>query len=135
MVNHNNERENDVHEPGGSWAGLPAGLLIGGLAGAAAMLLLAPLSGRRTRVKLRRQSAELREQVADTVEVPLAQARAKARQITHDVRKQAEELERRGQAMLDGQRDNLATIVDAGTNESRVTGTGLVGPSLSSRRR
>ena len=31
------------------------------------------------------------------------QARDKSHQITHDVRKQAKELEHRGQAMLDGQ--------------------------------
>jgi gas vesicle protein len=58
-------------------AGLLVGLLAGGLAGAGAMLLLAPQSGRRTRAKIQRKSAELREQTADTVEELLEQARAK----------------------------------------------------------
>ncbi len=106
MVNHshNHEHDNDASEPGGFWAGLLAGLLIGGLAGAVAMLLLAPQSGKRTRAKLQRQSHELREQTAETVEDAVAQARGKAHQITHDVRKQAEELEKRGHAMLEGQK-------------------------------
>lgn len=99
----NNEHENDVNGPGGAWAGMLAGLLIGGLAGATAMLLLAPQSGKRTRAKLQKQSHELRKQTAETVEDTLAQARGTARQITHDVRKQAEELEQRGQAILAGQ--------------------------------
>jgi gas vesicle protein len=110
-------------EPGDFRAGLltgtAIGLLIGGLAGAVAMLLLAPQSGNRTRAKLNRQSHELREQAADAVEAvedAVAQARDKAHQVTHDVRKQAEDLEQRGQAMLDGQMDNLATIVEAGKN-------------------
>ena len=67
--------------------GFLAGLLAGGLIGAGAMLLLAPQSGKRTRAKIQRKSAELRKQTADTVEDSLAQARAKAGQITDDVRK------------------------------------------------
>jgi gas vesicle protein len=100
----NDEHENDANGPGGFGVGMLTGTLIGGLAGATAMLLLAPQSGKRTRAKLQRQSHELREQAADTVEDAVDQARGAARQITHDVRKQAEELEQRGQKMLDGQK-------------------------------
>ena len=46
-MNHNHEDDNDAGEPGGFWVGLLAGLLIGGLAGAVAMLLLAPQSGKK----------------------------------------------------------------------------------------
>ncbi len=80
------------------------------------MLLLAPQSGKKARAKLQRQSHKLRKQTAETVEDAVTQARSTARHITHDVRKQAKELEQRGQTMLDGQRDNLATIVEAGKN-------------------
>ena len=114
--NHNAEHENNAQEPGGFGIGLLSGLLIGGLAGAVAMLLLAPQSGKRTRAKLLRQSNELRDQTTETVEDAVAQARTKARHIKRDVRKQAAELEQRGQAMLDEQKDNLATIVEAGKN-------------------
>ena len=106
MENHNQnvEHENNVQEPVGFWSGMLAGSLIGGLAGATAMLLLAPQSGKRTRAKLQKQSNELREQAADTVEGAVDQARGAARQITHDVRKQAVELEQRGQAILAGEK-------------------------------
>ncbi len=104
MVNHNHNHDNDASETEGFWAGLLAGLLIGGLAGAVAMLLLAPESGKKTRAKLQRQSHKLREQTAETVDDAVAQAHGTARQITHDVRKQAGKLEQRGQAMLAGQK-------------------------------
>ena len=102
MVNHNHNHDNDASEPGGFWAGLLAGLLIGGLAGAVAMLLLAPQSGKKTLAKLQRQSRNLRKQTVETVEDAVTQAGATARQITKDVRKQAEDLEKRGQAVLEG---------------------------------
>lgn len=104
MVNHNHNHDNDASETEGFWAGLLAGLLIGGLAGAVAMLLLAPESGKKTLAKLQRQSHKLREQTVETVDDAVAQARGTARQITHDVRKQAEKLEQRGQALLAGQK-------------------------------
>ena len=108
----------EAHESGdfriGMWIGMFIGMLTGGLAGAVTMLLLAPQSGQRTRAKLRRQSDELREQMADSMEDAMGQAGDKAHQITHDVRKQAEKLEHRGQAMFDDQKDNLSTMVEAG---------------------
>jgi len=91
MDNHNHDLANDAHESGASWVGLLAGmlisLLIGGLTGALVMLLVAPQSGKRTRAKIHRQSAEWREQAADTMGDAVASARDKTRQITHDVGK------------------------------------------------
>ena len=108
----------ETPEPGGFrvgiWIGMLLGMLTGGLAGAVTMLLLAPQSGQRTRAKLRRQGVELREQMADSMEDAMGQAGDRAHQITHDVRRQAEKLEHRGQVMFDGQMDNLTTMVEAG---------------------
>ena len=87
MDNHNHDLENDARESGASWVGLLISLLIGGLTGALVMLLVAPQSGKRTRAKLHRQSAEWREQASDTMEDAVASARDKAHQITHDVSK------------------------------------------------
>ena len=50
--NHKNPQKNDVQQLRGYWTGLLAGLLaglsIGGLSGAAAMVLLTPHTGKRT---------------------------------------------------------------------------------------
>ena len=80
------------------------------------MLFLAPQSGKKTRAKLQRQSRELREQAVEAVEDKMDQARDEARHITHDVRKQAEDLEQRGKAMFDGQMDNFSAMVESGKN-------------------
>lgn len=106
MDNHIEKHEDDMN----GTQGFLAGLLVGGLAGAGAMLLLAPQSGKRTRAKIQHQSLELRDQAEDAV----AKARVKARQITADVHEQAEELQHHGQHMLDEQKERLSTVVEAG---------------------
>jgi gas vesicle protein len=99
--------------------GFLAGLLAGSLIGAGAMLLLAPQSGRRTRAKIQRKSAQLREQTTDTVEDSLKQARANAGQITDDVREKTDELEHRVQSVLDEQSDRLSSAVKVGKKAVR----------------
>jgi gas vesicle protein len=47
-------------------AGLLTGLLIGGLAGFGAMMLLAPQSGKMTRAQIKQKSAELQDRATDT---------------------------------------------------------------------
>ena len=107
---HDYEHENEVPKPRGVkarvLAGLLAGLLIGILAGTLAMLLLAPRSGKKTRSRLQRQGHELGDQTAESIEDVLAQARDITHQFTLDARKQAKQLEKRGQAMLDGHTGN-----------------------------
>lgn len=91
-----------------------AGVLIGGLAGAGVMLLLAPQSGKRTRAQIQLKSMELRDQTTEAVEDAMTQARGKARQIKADAREKAEELRQRGQAMLDEQVTRVSAVVEAG---------------------
>ena len=104
MGNHNQENGNNAKY---AW-GFLAGLLVGGLAAAGAMLLLAPQSGKETRAQIRRKSIELRHQTVKTVGGAVAQVRGKARQITDDVCEEAGELQQRGQDMLDEQRGHLS---------------------------
>lgn len=81
--------------------GFLAGLLIGGLIGAGTMMLLAPRSGEKTRAQIQKKSSKLFDQTTETMEDAVTQVGDKARQIKDDVRKQAKELEQRGQALLD----------------------------------
>ena len=110
LDNHNHEHENGVNQVGGFFAGL----LIGGLAGAVAMLLLAPQSGKKTRTQIQQKSVELRDQAVKNVEDAMAQTRTKARQITADVREKADELQQRGQAVLEEQKEHWSALVEAG---------------------
>jgi gas vesicle protein len=110
LDNHNHEHENDVNQVGGFFAGL----LIGGLAGAVAMLLLAPHSGKRTRAQIQLKSMALREETTEAVQDAMAQARTKGRRIRADVREKAGELQQRGQDVLDEQKENWSALVEAG---------------------
>ena len=97
MDNHNQENGNNTKN---LWS-LLIGLLVGGLVGTVAMLLLAPQSGKETRAQIQQKSIELRDQTVKAVEGAVAQVRGKARQIANDVREQAGELQRRGQDVID----------------------------------
>jgi gas vesicle protein len=103
MDNPNHEHENDANQLGG----FVAGLLMGGLAGAGAMLLLAPQSGKKTRTEIQRKGIELRKQTTEAMEDALKQAGVTARHISVGVHKQAEALEQHGQDAIDEQRDHL----------------------------
>lgn len=91
--------------------GVLAGLLVGGLAGATAMLLRAPQSGKKTRSQIRRKSSDLRKQTVDTVEGAVAQTRDTAGKVTDDVRDRVGELQKGGHDMLDEQRDHLSNTL------------------------
>jgi len=90
-----------------------AGLLIGGLAGAGAMLLLAPQSGKETRTQIQQKTMELRERTAVTVEDAIAQAKSKTHQVKADVRTKAQELHDQGQEILIKQLDHVSDAVEA----------------------
>jgi gas vesicle protein len=110
MDNYDQEQENDDN----TVRSFLAGLLIGCLVGAGTMLLLAPQSGEKTRAKIQQKSIELRDQTTEAMGDAVSQAGVKARQIGARVRKQAKELEQRGQAMFDEQNKRLSALIEAG---------------------
>jgi gas vesicle protein len=67
-------------------------MLIGGLAGAVTMLLLAPQSGKDTRKQIQEKGIELRDRTTELVEDTMAQVRTKANQLTVDLKDHAQEL-------------------------------------------
>ena len=102
------EHESGVNRPGG----FLAGLLLGSLAGAGAMLLLAPQSGKRTRAKIQQKSITLRDQTTDTVGDAVDHVRTTAHHIKAGVRKETKGLEHRGQKILDEQVERVSATVD-----------------------
>jgi len=90
------------------------GLLIGGLAGAGAMLLLAPQSGKQTRAQVQLKSTQWRNRTSDVVKNGLAQVRFDTHEITSGVREKAGQLKQQGQDKLVKQLDRVSTALDAG---------------------
>ena len=90
------------------------GLLIGGLAGAVAMLLFAPQSGKRTRAQIEHKSIQLRNRTTKNVKKAVAQVRSKTNRITAEVQEKAGELKQLGQDKLVEQMDRVSAALDAG---------------------
>jgi gas vesicle protein len=99
-----------------------AGLVVGGLVGAAVALLLAPQSGEETRTIIREKGIELKDRAVETAEETraraeraLEEARMRAEEAIEETRLRAEELSRltrekaaefqqRGQVVLEEQK-------------------------------
>ena len=110
MVNENQEPE--YHN--NNILSVLAGLLIGGLAGAAAMLLLAPQSGKETRIQIQKKGIELRDRTTGMMDDTMAQVRSKANAITIDGRKKIKELKKHGQELAVEQLDRVSEAAHVG---------------------
>jgi len=90
------------------------GMLVGGLAGAVTMLLLAPQSGKRTRIQIQEKGIELRDRATGIVEEAVAQARLDGNKLARDGRRKANELLHQGQSLITEQVENVTDAVKAG---------------------
>ena len=85
-----------------------AGLLIGGLAGAGSMLLLAPQSGERTREQIQEKSIELRDETTSVMDIALAKVWLAKNKIARDGRRRTNELVHRSKALMDEQLETVS---------------------------
>jgi gas vesicle protein len=99
---------------GGHTKNVVLGLLIGSLAGAAAMLLFAPDSGTRTRAQIQQKGIQLRNRTGEMVDDVLSQVRSGTQEITADVQEKAGQLKQRGQDKLVEQLERVSAVIDAG---------------------
>jgi gas vesicle protein len=76
-----------------------AGVIIGGLIGAAVALLLAPQPGDETRADLREKGIELKDRMVE---------------LSEDARKRAEEWQEEGRAAIESQKERLEEAVEEG---------------------
>jgi gas vesicle protein len=110
MVNENQGREHHTN----NIVSVLAGLLIGGLAGAVTMLLLAPQSGEETRIQMKEKGIELRDRTSGIIEDAMAQVRTNANKITVGGRQRAKELLQHGQELAVEQLDRVSDAAQAG---------------------
>ncbi len=104
-------------QPDGRHAGrFIAGILLGSLAGAVTLLLVAPQSGKDTRKFIQTKAIELRDKSTATVENVSGQVSAKAGQIKTSVSSKAMELTQQGKQMLARQLDRLSAAAQNGKN-------------------
>jgi gas vesicle protein len=110
MINENQEYK----YPTNNILNVLVGMLVGGLAGAVTMLLLAPQSGKDTRTQIRNKSVELRDRTNDIVEDTLAQVRSSVDKIALDGREKIKALKQHGQELAVGQLEYVSEAAQAG---------------------
>jgi gas vesicle protein len=90
------------------------GMLVGGLAGAVTMLLLAPQSGKDTRTQIREKSIELRDRTNEIMEDSVAQIRTSTKKIAVGGREAIKGLAQHGQELAAEQLGHVAEAAKAG---------------------
>ena len=110
MENNNEEHTFDMKGP----MNVFIGMLIGSLAGAVAMLLFAPQSGKRTRAQIQNQSIQLRDRTTKNIKKAVAQVRSETNKLTSEVQDKAGELKQLGQDKLVEQLDRVSAALDTG---------------------
>jgi gas vesicle protein len=109
MINENQEYEYHTNP-----LTLLVGMLVGALAGAVTMLLLAPQSGKDTRMQIRGKGIELRDRATELAEDSLAQVRSSVNKLTLDGREKFNEIKQQGQELAVEQLDHVAVAAQAG---------------------
>jgi len=92
MKTNNRGQEVEHKDNGSNLSSAVAGLVIGGLAGAGAALLLAPQSGKETREQIQQKTVEIRDRTTETVGDAVAQVKSKTHQIKEDVQDKAHQI-------------------------------------------
>lgn len=112
--------ENQEHRsPTNNVLSVLVGMLIGGLAGAVTMLLLAPQSGKDTRMQIQKKGLELRDRTSEMMNETMAQVRSNANKVASGGREKIKELEQQGRKLAAEQLDRVSAVVDAGKTAVR----------------
>ena len=109
-----NTRNQEIEHRSSSIWGVFLGMLIGGLAGALAMLLLAPQSGEDTRMQIQEKGIELRDRTAGMLDEAMAEVRLDRNKIVTGGRQKAHELLQHGQSLVVEQLDRVSDAAQAG---------------------
>lgn len=110
MINENQE----YRHPTNNMLSVLLGMLIGGLAGAVTMLLLAPQSGKDTRMQIQKKGIELRDRTTEMVKDAMGQVQLNANKITMGGREKIKELKQHGQELAVEQLDRVSEAARAG---------------------
>jgi gas vesicle protein len=89
------------------------GIVVGGLIGATAMMLLAPRSGEEMRAEIKDKALDLRDRTTEGVKDTVSQVVSKASHLKGGLRGKSEDLKHRGQDVLIEKLDRVSEAVEA----------------------
>jgi gas vesicle protein len=114
---HNENQELEYHN--NNFASALLGLLVGGLAGALTVLLLAPQTGEETRMQIQEKGIELRDRTTGLVDEAMAQIRLDRKKFAIGGRRKARQLLHKGQELVVEQLDHVSDAAQAGKKAIR----------------
>jgi gas vesicle protein len=113
MTTHKVAHQSMEHQQISSAAlGVFAGILVGGLAGATTMWLIAPKTGKQTRAQIKQKSLELRDRTVHGVDEVVESINSKAHQLTDGVRAKTHKLQQQGRKLAIKQLDHLEDKIE-----------------------
>ena len=89
------------------------GIVVGGLIGATAMMLLAPRSGEEMRAEIKDKAMDLRDRTSESMKDTVSQVVSKAEGLKGGLRGRSQDLKQRGQDVLIEQLDRVSEAVEA----------------------
>lgn len=89
------------------------GIVVGGLIGATAMMLLAPRSGEELRAEIKDKAMDLRDRTTGGVKDRVSQVVSKAEHLTGNIRGRSGDFKQQGQDVLIEQLDRVSEAVEA----------------------
>jgi gas vesicle protein len=108
-MGHHHEDDDEFEDDRDHPRGFLSGVLLGGVVGVAAGLLLAPAAGQVTRQKLRERAVSARDQALEAAEG----ARDQALQAAEEVRAKAEDIQNTGREMLEENKRRIVRTAEA----------------------
>jgi gas vesicle protein len=102
-----------TQEMNGTAKHILTGIVVGGLIGATAMLLLAPRTGEEMRAEIKDKAMDLRDRTAETVKDKVSQVASRAGHLKSGFRDKSHDLKQRGQDVLIEQLDRVSEAVEA----------------------
>ena len=109
----NNYDYREVHEMTGTTKHVLTGIIVGGLIGAAAMMLLAPRSGEEMRAEIKDKALDLRDRTKESVKDTVSQVVSKAGHLKGGIKDKSQDIKQRGQDVLIEQLDRVTEAVEA----------------------
>ena len=103
----------EVQEMTDSTKHILTGIVVGGLIGATAMLLLAPRTGEDMRSELKDKAMDLRDRTSETVKDTVSQVVSRAGDLKGGLRGRSQDFKKRGQDVLIEQLDRVSEAVEA----------------------
>lgn len=105
--------DQEFHEMTGSARHVLTGIVVGGLIGATAMMLLAPRSGEEMRSEIKDKAMDLRDRTTEGVKERVSQVVSRAENLKGGLRGKSQDLKHRGQDVLIEQLDRVSEAVEA----------------------